>query len=142
MQRGGIMAKLTVRMKEIFSKQEIFVLGTADVEGIPNAVPVGAVKLLDDETILISDQYFLKTSKNLRVNPKVAISFWDMGEGYQVKGEATIQTEGRIYEDTVEWIRDLSERIGHPLKSKGAIVVKIKEIYSVSPGPNAGQRIA
>ena len=136
------MAKLTVRMKEIFSKQEIFVLGTADVEGIPNAVPVGAVKLLDDETILISDQYFLKTSKNLRVNPKVAISFWDMGEGYQVKGEATIQTEGRIYEDTVEWIRDLSERIGHPLKSKGAIVVKIKEIYSVSPGPNAGQRIA
>ena len=136
------MTKLTVRMKEIFSKQEIFVLGTADVEGIPNAVPVGAVKLLDDETILISDQYFLKTSKNLRVNPKVAISFWDMGEGYQVKGEATIQTEGRIYEATVEWIRDLSERIGHPLKSKGAIVIKIKEIYSVSPGPNAGQRIA
>lgn len=136
------MAKLTVRMKEIFSKQDIFVLGTADTDGIPNVVPVGAVKLLDDETILISDQYFHKTAKNLRVNPKVAISFWDMGEGYQVKGEATIQTEGRIYEDTVEWIRDLSERIGHPLKSKGAVVIKIKEIYSVSPGPNAGQRIA
>ena len=135
------MAKLTERMMEIFSKQDIYVLGTADLDGVPNVVPVGAVKILDNETILISDQYFLKTLKNLRVNPKVAISFWDMGEGYQIKGEATIQTEGKVFEDTAEWIRDLSERIGHPLKSKGAVVVRIKEIYSVSPGPKAGQRI-
>ena len=135
------MAKLTERMMEIFSKQDIYVLGTADLDGVPNVVPVGAVKILDNETILISDQYFLKTLKNLRVNPKVAISFWDMGEGYQIKGEATIQTEGKVFEDTAEWIRDLSERIGHPLKSKGAVVVRIKEIYLVSPGPKAGQRI-
>ena len=137
------MAWLNERMKEIFTKQGIFVLGTADSIGIPNVVPVGAVKILDDETILVSDQYFLKTLSNLRENPKVAMSFWelDKGEGYQIKGEATIHTEGKIYEETVEWIRDFSEKIGHPLKSKGAVVIKITEIYSVTPGPNAGQRI-
>jgi predicted pyridoxine 5'-phosphate oxidase superfamily flavin-nucleotide-binding protein len=138
------MAKLNERMKEIFAKQGIFVLGTADLNGVPNAVPIGAARILDDETILVSDQYFLKTLNNLKENPKVAISFWEMGkgEGYQIKGEAAIQTEGKIYEDTVEWIRNFSEKIGHPLKSKGAIVIKITAIYSVTPGSNAGQRVA
>ena len=97
------MALLNDRMKEIFAKQGIFVLGTADLKGVPNVVPVGAVKILDDETILVSDQYFLKTLNNLKENPKVAISFWELekGEGYQIKGEAAIHTKGKIYEETV-----------------------------------------
>jgi predicted pyridoxine 5'-phosphate oxidase superfamily flavin-nucleotide-binding protein len=138
------MALLNERMKEIFAKQGIFVLGTADLKGVANVVPVGAVRILDDETILVSDQHFLKTLRNLKENPKVAMSFWEMdkGEGYQIKGDATIHTEGKIYEETLEWIRDFGEKIGHPLKSKGAIVIKITEIYSVTPGSNAGQRIA
>jgi predicted pyridoxine 5'-phosphate oxidase superfamily flavin-nucleotide-binding protein len=137
------MALLSERMKEIFSKQRIFVLGTADLNGTPNAVPIGAVKILDDETILVSDQYFHKTLNNLKQNPTVAISFWERetGEGYQIKGKAAIHTEGKIYEDTVEWIRRRGEEIGHPLKSKGAIVIKITAVYSVTPGPDAGQRV-
>jgi predicted pyridoxine 5'-phosphate oxidase superfamily flavin-nucleotide-binding protein len=138
------MAALNERMKEIFAKQGIFVFGTADSNGVPNVVPVGAVRILDDETLLVSDQYFNKTLNNLKENPKVAISFWERaeGEGYQIKGEASIHTQGKIYEDTAEWIRKRSEEIGRPIKSKGAIVIKITAIYSVSPGPKAGQRIA
>ncbi len=138
------MAMLSERMKEIFLKQGIFVLGTADLSGIPNVVPVGAVKILDDETILVSDQFFLKTLKNLKENPNVAMSFWEAekGEGYQIKGTASILTEGRIYEETVEWIRKFSREIGHPLESKGAVVIKINAIYSVTPGSSAGQRVA
>ena len=138
------MALLNERMKEIFGKQGVFVLGTADLKGVPNVVPVSAVKILDDETVLVSDQFFLKTLSNLRENPKASMSFWeaDKGEGYQIKGEASIHTEGKIFEETVEWIRELSEKIGHPFKSKGAVVIKISEIYSVTPGSSAGQRIA
>ena len=136
------MASLNERMKEIFAKQRIFVLGTADLNGVPNVVPVGSVKILDDETILVSDQYFHKTLDNLRENPKVALSFWEMSEGYQIKGRAKIHTEGKIYDETAEWIRKRSEEIGRPLKSKGAIVIKITAIYSVSPGSKAGQRVA
>jgi predicted pyridoxine 5'-phosphate oxidase superfamily flavin-nucleotide-binding protein len=137
------MAALSERMKEVFSNQGIFVLGTADMNGIPNVVPIGAIKLLDDETILVSDQYFRKTLNNLKENPRVAISFWERekGEGYQIKGDATIHTQGKIYEETAEWIRRRGEEIGHPLKSKGAIVIKIREIYAVTPGSNAGQRV-
>jgi hypothetical protein len=136
------MALLNERMKEIFAKQGTFVLGTADLNGVPNVVPVGAVKILDDETILISDQFFHKTLNNLRENPKVAISFWETGEGYQIKGKASIHTEGKIYEQTAEWIRKRSEEIGRPIKSKGAIVIKITAIYVVTPGSKAGQRVA
>jgi predicted pyridoxine 5'-phosphate oxidase superfamily flavin-nucleotide-binding protein len=138
------MAALNERMKEIFAKQGIFALGTADLNGVPNVVPVGAIKIMDDETILISDQYFHKTLDNLRQNPQVAISFWERaeGEGYQIKGEATIHTEGKIFEETAEWIRRRSEEIGRPIKSKGAVVIKIAAIYSVSPGAKAGQQIA
>ena len=136
------MAALNERMKEIFAKQGIFVLGTADLNGVPNVVPVGAVKILDDETILISDQYFHKTLNNLRENPKVALSFWELGEGYQIKGEASIHTEGKIFEETAEWIRRRSQEIGRPIKSKGAIIIKITAVYSVSPGSQAGRRIA
>jgi predicted pyridoxine 5'-phosphate oxidase superfamily flavin-nucleotide-binding protein len=138
------MAALSERMKEIFAKQGVLVMATADLNGIPNAVPIGAVKILDDETILVSDQFFNKTLENLKANPKVAISFWetDKGEGYQIKGDATIHTEGKIYEETAEWIRKYGEEIGHPLESKGAIVIRITAIYSVTPGPDAGQRLA
>ena len=136
------MASLNQRMKEIFAKQGIFVLGTADSKGVPNVVPVGSMRILDDQTILVSDQYFHKTLNNLRKNPKVAISFWEMSEGYQIKGNAKIYTEGKIYEETAEWIRKRSEEIGRPLKSKGAIVIKITAIYSVSPGSKAGVRVA
>jgi uncharacterized protein len=136
------MAALSERMKEVFAKQRIFVLGTADSRGVPNVVPVGSVKILNDNTVLVSDQYFHKTMKNLKENPKVAISFWEMSEGYQIKGRAKIYTKGKIYEETAEWIRRRSEEIGRPLKSKGAVVIKITAIYCVSPGSNAGRRIA
>jgi predicted pyridoxine 5'-phosphate oxidase superfamily flavin-nucleotide-binding protein len=137
------MASLNERMKEIFAKQGVLVLGTADLNGIPNVVPVGAVRILDDETIVVSDQYFYKTLRNLKENPRVAISFWETekGEGYQIKGDATIHTDGKIFEETAEWVRQFGETIGHPLKSKGAVVIKITAIYSVTPGSDAGQKI-
>jgi len=137
------MAVLTERMKEIFGKQvnRTFPFGTADKNGVPNVVPVNGVKILNDEAILVSNQFFGKTLDNLKENPKVAITFWDKFEGYQVKGEAQIVTEGEVFEETSEWIRKMGEKLGFPLKSKGAIVIKIEEIYSVSPGPDAGKKL-
>jgi hypothetical protein len=136
------MAALNKRMKEIIAKQKILVLATADRNGVPNAVPVGAIKILDDRTILVSDQFFRKTLKNIKQNPRVALSFWDESEGYQVKGRARIHTSGKVYEETAEWVHRLGEEMGVPLKSKGAVVIRITAVYSVSPGPSAGRRIS
>ena len=136
------MAVLTDRMKEIFNKQGTFVLTTASKKGVPNAAPVGAVKLVDDETVLISDQFMIKSRANMEENPAVAISFWENAEGYQIKGKAEVITQGERFVETAEWIRKLGEQLGVPLKSKGAIVIRIEEIYCVSPGPDAGKKLA
>ena len=136
------MAKLNQRMKEIFEKQKPIVLATATKDGIPNVVPVGMKKIIDDETILISDQYLNKTRKNIEANPRVAITVWDEIEGYQIKGTVTIETSGPLFEETARWVKERGKSLNRPLKSKGALILKITEIYSVSPGQNAGMRIA
>jgi hypothetical protein len=136
------MAKMTERMKELFDKIHIAVLATASIDDTPNAVPVGAKKIIDDETILISDQFLNKTLANMKTNPKVALTFWEGREGYQFKGKVSIETAGQQFEDTAKWIEERSNKAGFPLKSKGAVILKIEEIYGVAPGPGAGKQLA
>ncbi len=136
------MAQMTERMKELFDKVPAVVLTTATTDGTPNAVPVGAKRIIDDETILLSNQFFNKTEANLKSNPKVAVTFWEGQEGYQLKGTVTVETSGPRYEETAKWIEELGNKIGFPLKSKGAVILKIDAIYGVSPGPGAGKQLA
>lgn len=136
------MGKMTERMMDVLNRVPAAVLATATGDGIPNAVPVGAKKIIDAETILISDQFFGKTIANMKANPHVALTFWEGNEGYQIKGTVTIETSGKRYEETAAWITDMGNRIGFPLSSKGAVILKIDEIYGVSPGPGAGKRLA
>jgi len=58
------MVKLTSEIRDSLAGTKLVYLATAAKDGTPNAVPVGAFKLLDDETLLISDQYFNKTLAN------------------------------------------------------------------------------
>ncbi len=136
------MAQMTERMMELFKKVPAIVLSTATEDGTPNAVPVGSKKIIDSETILLSDQFFNKTLANMKASPKVSVMYWEGQEGYQLKGTVTIETTGQRYEDTTRWIEDHGNKIGFPLKSKGAIILKIAEIYGVSPGPGAGKQLA
>jgi hypothetical protein len=133
---------MTERMKEIFEKVPTAVLATATADGEPNAVPVGAKKIIDDETVLISDQFFNKTIANLKSNARAAVSFWEGREGYQLKGRVTIETSGKRFEETARWIEEKGNQVGFPLKSKGAVILKIEEIYGLAPGPGAGKKLA
>jgi hypothetical protein len=129
-------------MQELFEKVPTAILATSDTDGVPNAVPVGAKKIIDDETILISDQFFNKTIANLEANPQAAVSFWEEKEGYQLKGSISIETSGKRYEETARWIEDLGNKSGFPLQSKGAVILTIESIYGLSPGPGAGKKLA
>jgi hypothetical protein len=48
-----------------------------------------------------------------------------------LKGTVTIETSGQRYEDTARWVDELGTKFGLPLKSKGAIIFKIEEIYDI-----------
>lgn len=135
------MANMSQRIKEIFEKRRVVALATASRDGMPNVVPVGTKKIIDDETILISDQFMDKTLKNMKENPHAAITFWDTLEGYQIKGVVSYETSGRRFEEAAKWVEKIGRSMNPPLKSKGVVIFKITEIYNVSPGPDAGKTV-
>ena len=69
------------------------------------------------------------------------MAYWQGAEGYQLKGTVNIETTGKRFEETAHWVEELSQKAGFSLKSKGAIIVQIEEIYGVAPGPGAGKRL-
>jgi predicted pyridoxine 5'-phosphate oxidase superfamily flavin-nucleotide-binding protein len=135
------MAKMTERMMTLLDEVETAVFSTASPDGTPNAVPVGAKKIIDDETVLISDQFFNKTLANMQTNPQVSLTYWKGPEGYQLKGSVTIETAGPLFDETSKWIEKASERVGFPLKCKGVVLLHIEKIFGVSPGRRAGRQL-
>lgn len=131
------MVKLTDEIKESLTGTKIVFLATASKEGTPNVVPIGAFKLLDDETLLISDQFFNKTLKNLKENPKIAISYWGEKGGFQIKGSITLHTNDEVFKQDVAWMKELRPN----LVPKSAVVMKITEVYIIKAGPDAGKKI-
>ena len=136
------MGKLNERMKEILNNQQVIAFGTSSSNGVPNVVPMSAKKILDDDTILLSDQFFGKTLKNLQDNPRASVAIWDGLEGYQIKGSAAIETSGKVFDETFQWIDEMGKKLNLPLKCKGVVILKIEEIFNVSPGPEAGKKVA
>jgi uncharacterized protein len=136
------MAKMTKEMQEMFNRVGIKQVATADKKGIPNVVPINFIKILDNETILASAVFMAKTFNNLKENPLCAISIWEGFAGYQFKGSVAIVTEGPVFKETQTWTEEEGKKLGLPLQSKAAIVIKITEIFSIAPGPDAGNKIA
>ena len=131
------MVKLTDEIKESLTGTKIVFLATASKEGTPNVVPIGAFKLLDDETLLISDQFFNKTLKNLKENPKIAISYWGEKGGFQIKGSITLHTNDEVFKQDVAWMKELRPN----LVPKSAVIMKITEVFIIKAGPDAGKKI-
>ena len=131
------MVKVTEEIKESLKSAKIAFLATASIDGTPNVAPIGAFKFLDDETLLISDQFFLKTLANLKENPKIALAWWGEKGGFQIKADITLHTDDEIFRQDVEWVRSIKDT----LKPKSAVVGKITDVYIVKSGPDAGKKI-
>lgn len=133
------MAELTAEMKEMFAKAPAFPVATASKNGEPNVVPIKTVWLMDDETIWIGDNFMKKTLANLQENPRVSIYVWgpETKGCLQIKGDVDIKTSGPEYEDMRAKIKAKSDK--HPAKS--LIIMKITEVFTCSPGPEAGNRL-
>ena len=112
-------------------------LATSSKEGKPNVVPVGGIRAISDSELLIVDVLFDKTKKNLLENPLVSIAVEALGKGmpprgYQLKGRATIFTNGEMFEQAEKMVEDMKKRWRGraDLKVKSAVLVEIDEIYS------------
>jgi uncharacterized protein len=142
-QSGGTsLVKFTQDMKELFSKARIFIMATASKDGKPNGVPMGMAKMISDDEIMIADNFMNKTRRNIEENPWVAVSFWNPNGpgGYQFKGQASIESAGKIFEEATRRIQ--SEKHPFPIKTKAVVVIKVKEIYRVGANVDCGTNLA
>jgi predicted pyridoxine 5'-phosphate oxidase superfamily flavin-nucleotide-binding protein len=134
---GDVVVKLTEEVKETMKGVKNIFLATCSKAGVPNVIPMGAFKVLDDETILLSDQFMQKSLTNMKENPRIAIAYWGEKGGFQIKGTVTLHTNDQVFKDDVAWVKGIKAT----LNPKTAIVMKITDVYVVKPGPDAGKKI-
>ncbi len=133
-----IMMVLNEEMMEAIEKNLVF-LATVSKEGVPNVVPIGFARPLNENTILIADNYMNKTIKNLEDNHKLSLIVQDAKSlPYQFKGTVEIFKSGEYFDEVVDWAQNVMSE----LEPKSAILFTVEDIYSVKPGPEAGKKIA
>lgn len=100
------------------------VLATVDAEGMPNIIYASCVGVFSNDSLVVADNYFDKTRKNILVGCKGSLLFRSKkGKAYQVKGTMGYHTEGEIFDFMKTW---------NPTKHPGhaAAVLKVESAYS------------
>jgi len=129
---------LNQEMMDKIEKNNIVFLATAAEDGTPNVVPIGLAKPLDNKSVLLVANFMKKTIKNLENNSKASIIVGNVSEcPYQFKGTVKIEKSGENFEDAVEWAKSVMAQ----LNPFAAVILDVKEVYSVQPGPDAGKLV-
>ena len=132
------MVKLSPEVKEVIQKQKPLPIATADRNGKPNVIFVGMWKFIDDETIMIVDNFFKKTADNFKANPKLSLVAYDAEskKSYQVKGSVDYLEKGERYDEA----KNMAE--SKKLPGKAVVIFHVEEVYDAIYGPSAGEKIA
>ena len=136
------MAVMPAEVQDLFKKVSDVVFTTASADGQPNSCIVGMKKIINDETVYLSDQFFNKTLANVRENAKVAVVWWGEGGAYELHGTARYVNEGPEFEAQKAWVDAAFEQMGKPIKAKGGCFVHVDAVFTSAPGPMAGDKIA
>jgi predicted pyridoxine 5'-phosphate oxidase superfamily flavin-nucleotide-binding protein len=134
------MVKMPLEVRETLSKQKPVPIATSSKDGVPNVIFVGLMKILDDETLMVVDNFFKKTADNLSANPRISVICYDpqTKKSYQIKGRTRICKEGQTYDEMKSWVKGINDK----LPARSCVIIKVEEIYNALWGPGAGDRIA
>ncbi|MBN1456283.1 MAG: pyridoxamine 5'-phosphate oxidase family protein [Sedimentisphaerales bacterium] len=118
------MAQLPDAVKKAISKQEVFPVATSSQDQVPNVVYITYLKVIDNQTVLIADNYLNKTRDNILNNGKIAFVVLDEEKGsFQVKGAAERLTEGDMFDEVQIWVKDKLPKVA-------AVVMHVEEVYN------------
>ena len=137
------MANMTKEVMETFNNPKAAkVLATVDSEGKIHAIPHGSIMAIAPDKIAFAKIMKGKTWENLEKTKTASVVAFipsnKPGEsvGYQVKGvSAGLQSSGELYEQYLS-------KMPPQMKIAGVGVISIEEVYEVTPGPNAGKKLA
>ena len=119
------MAVLPKKVSEEWENREgPIILTTIDGDGYPNAIYATCASKFSEDTIVVANNYFSKTLKNILAGSKGSLLFITKeGTSYQIKGSIEYHKEGLIFDDMKKW---------NPTKLPGhaAAALKVEEVYS------------
>ena len=136
------MAVLEKSIQEAFDKVGCVAFATVDAEGQPNTNVIGIKRVVADDVVYLSDQFFNKTLANLKVSPKVSIAFWGEGFAYQIHGTARYVDSGEEFLVQKQWADGIFQAMDIPFTAKGGVFVTVDAVYQMSSGPDAGKQLA
>jgi len=121
------MMQLPANVSEAWnSKNGPVVFSTVDEKGIPNAIYATCVSKYDENTILIADNYFHKTKKNIFSGSKGSVLFITKeNNAFQLKGSIEYHTNGPLFDDMKKW--NSEDLPGHAVAA-----LKVDSVYSGS----------
>lgn len=106
-----------------------------------------SVMVMDPETIVWGELYFMQTYENLKKNPRASICIWQKSPpftAYRINGRVTIHENDEIAARLDERVRS-----GHGMDFKArrekmaAVFFSVEEIYDQTPSlESAGKQIA
>jgi len=128
---------LTGEVRETLERTSVIPVATASLDGVPNVVPMRFVRVVDDETMVVADNYMDKGAANLSHNAWLALTVWDRDSkrAYQVKGRADVLTSGPLFDETAAWVASLKPE----LRTKAAVRVVVTNVFVCQPGPDLGK---
>jgi len=105
-------------------------LVTSSKSGIPNATYISQVFYVDESHVALSFQFFNKTIRNVRENPKASVKIyhpetqdtWDL----EIEYEKSLE-EGKIFEEMDMQLEAIASMTG----MAGVFKLKAADIYSV-----------
>ncbi len=124
--------KIPEKIQKVIAEQTLHLIATASKKGKPNLIYVKFLKVFSKTQLMIADNKFFKTEKNLLENPKIAIVVFDKKEGrtYQLKGSVEIFKEGSVFEECVKWVKKTRiKEAKSAMVPKAAVLMNVKEIY-------------
>jgi predicted pyridoxine 5'-phosphate oxidase superfamily flavin-nucleotide-binding protein len=100
------------------------VLVTTSRDNVPNAIYVTCVGMMNDETVVVANNYFHKTLRNIAAGHKGSLLFiTPEKKSFQLKGGIEYHENGPVFEYMKSW--NPPEHPGH-----GAVALRVEEVYS------------
>ena len=106
------------------------IIGTCDIEGIPNATVISQTYYVDDNHVAISHQFFNKTIRNIRAVPKacLVITHPEAGNQWKLQLEYShAESEGDLFDHMSMQLEAIASMVG----MEDVFELKAAEIFKV-----------
>ncbi|OHU07281.1 pyridoxamine 5'-phosphate oxidase family protein [Mycobacterium syngnathidarum] len=128
---------LTEPMKAMLATQLPIVASVTD-SGTPNVGPKRSLRVYGDGSLIFNENTGGQTLTNIRNGSKIAVAVIDRDalDGFRFLGTPTLHDSGPAFDNAVAFATDRGMKSPHY-----AVVVTIDTIYTLKPGPTAGNRV-